>query len=174
MFKLVSRLRSFSLSAVVSLATGILVQSSTTLAKFSKVNVDFFTFFLSSSNLDLSEATSTSYTQYLCGYTCEEMLNVKINSSLSYSSYSPFFYNQYGTYQLRRIVMDPTQQGMPAELKIGLYAADKEGIIEFFESLPYITTDCVLTIYNYALYNMPAEDVLAIAVEKGYTVSFTK
>ena len=125
-------------------------------------------------NLDLSGATSTSNTQYLCGYTCEEMLNVKINSSLSYSSYSPFYYQNYGTYQLRRIVMDPTQEGMPTALKIGLYAADKEGIIEFFESLPYITTESALTIYNYALYDMPVEDVLAIAIEKGYTVSITK
>lgn len=125
-------------------------------------------------NLDLSGATSTSYVQYLIGYACEEVLNAKINSSLSYSGYSPFFYSGYGTHQLRRLVMDPTQVGMPTELKVGLYAADKEGIIEFFESLPTITTDCVLTICNYAFYNMPIEDVLSVAIEKGYTVSITK
>lgn len=125
-------------------------------------------------NWDVSGATSTSSCQYTPGYACEEMLNVKINSSLSYSSYSPFFYSGYGSYQLRRITMDPTQEGMPAATKVGLYAAQKADIIEFFESLPTITTDCALTIYNYALYGMPVEDLLAIAVEKGYTVSFTK
>lgn len=125
-------------------------------------------------NLDISGATSTSYMQYIIGYGCEEMLNVKINNSLDYSSYGPAYYNSYGSQQLRRFTMVPDQESMPASFKVMLYTADKDNIKEFFESLPTITTTCALTIYNYMLYSTPDEEILSIATNKGYTVSITK
>ena len=125
-------------------------------------------------NLDLSGITSVSGIQNALGYCCEEMLNVKIKSSLEYSSYGPAYYSSYGSQQLRRFTMAPDQEGMPTEFKVMLYAADKEGIREFFESLPTITTNCALTVYNYRLFSIPDEEILSIATNKGYTVSITK
>lgn len=125
-------------------------------------------------DLDLGGITSPSYIQYVFGYCCEEMLNVKINSSLDYSSYGPAYYSNYGSMQLKRLTMAPDQEGMPASFKVMLYAADKENIKEFLESLPVITTSCALTIFNPALYSIPVEDILSIATNKGYTVSITQ
>lgn len=122
-------------------------------------------------NLDLSGIQTLSDIKNILGSCGEEILNVKINSSLNYDSSWPGYCSN-GSQKLQRFTMAPDQNGMPTRFKIMLYTADKNGIKECFESLPTITTSCSLTIYNYALSSLPDEELLSIATNKGYTVSF--
>jgi hypothetical protein len=74
---------------------------------------------------------------------------------------------------LKRITMAPTMTRSCGTMRIKSYVMTKEDVQEWFESLPVLngeTATLVLTDIT-SLTNHDIDDVIAIATEKGYTVT---
>ena len=132
-------------------------------------------------DLDVSGYTASGHSSYLYKMTTSaiEINNLKVGPvSLTSSNvlYNTSISDSNSSYRyLKKVTMSPEQTGdnMPTSWTMALLGMSYSNLKLFLNSLPTVTKGNKLTIYHTAYCREVPQDLIDIAVGKGYTISFS-